>query len=56
LPVQELPRKAESADRQSQTVLELMAGVVIFIPGAGTTAGAYWLIKVGDQISAEVCK
>ena len=43
---------------KAKPVLELVAGVVVFIPGAGTTAGAVLqgLIKVGDQISAEVCK
>ncbi len=43
---------------QAKPVLELVAGVVIFIPGAGTTAGAVLqsLIKVGDQVSADVCK
>jgi hypothetical protein len=43
---------------KAKPVLELVAGVVIFIPGAGTTAGAVLqgLLKVGDQISAEVCK
>jgi uncharacterized membrane protein YjjB (DUF3815 family) len=43
---------------KAKPVLELVAGVVIFIPGAGTTAGAVLqgLLKVGDQISADVCK
>ena len=43
---------------KAKPVLELVAGVVILIPGAGTSAGAVLqgLIKVGDQISAEVCK
>jgi hypothetical protein len=43
---------------KAKPVLELVAGVVNFIPGAGTTAGGVLqgLIKVGDQISAEVCK
>jgi hypothetical protein len=43
---------------KAKPVLELVAGVVIFIPGAGTTAGAVLqgLLKVGDQISAEACK
>jgi hypothetical protein len=42
---------------QAKPVLELVAGIVIFIPGAGTTAGAVLqsLIKVGDQVSSEVC-
>ena len=42
---------------QAKPVLELVAGFVIFIPGAGTTAGAVLqsLIKVGDQVSADVC-
>ena len=43
---------------KAKPVLELVAGVVTFIPGAGTTAGGVLqgLIKVGDQISADVCK
>jgi hypothetical protein len=43
---------------KAKPVLELVAGVVIFIPGAGATAGAVLqgLLKVGDQISAQVCK
>jgi hypothetical protein len=43
---------------KAKPVLELVSGVVMFIPGAGTTAGAVLqgLLKVGDQISAEVCK
>jgi uncharacterized membrane protein YjjB (DUF3815 family) len=43
---------------KAKPVLELVAGIVIFIPGAGTTAGGVLqgLIKVGDQISTEVCR
>jgi hypothetical protein len=43
---------------KAKPVLDLLAGVAILIPGAGTTAGAVLqsLIKVGDQISTEVCK
>jgi hypothetical protein len=43
---------------KAKPVLELVAGVVMFIPGAGTTAGAVLkgLLMVGDQVSAEVCK
>jgi hypothetical protein len=43
---------------QAKPVLELVAGIVVFIPGAGTTAGAVLqsLIKVGDQVSADVCR
>ncbi|MBO4225109.1 hypothetical protein [Bradyrhizobium neotropicale] len=43
---------------QAKPVLGFVAGIVAFIPGLGTTAGAVLqgLIKVGDQISAEVCK
>jgi hypothetical protein len=42
---------------KAKPVLELISGVVVLIPGAGTTAGAVLqaLIKVGDQISSEVC-
>ena len=40
---------------KAKPVLELVAGVVIFFPGAGTTAGAA-LQGLIDQISAEVCK
>jgi hypothetical protein len=42
----------------AKPILELLAGVVAFIPGAGVTAGTVLrgLIKVGDQISAEVCQ
>jgi hypothetical protein len=42
---------------QAKPILELLAGVVGFIPGAGTTAGAVLqtLTKVGDQIATEVC-
>jgi len=43
---------------QAKPVLEFLAGVAIFVPGAGTTAGAVLqgLIKVGDQVSSQVCK
>jgi hypothetical protein len=43
---------------QAKPVLELVSGIVTWIPGAGVTAGAVLagLIKIGDQISAEVCK
>lgn len=43
---------------QAKPVLGFVAGIVAFIPGLGTTAGAVLqgLIKVGDQISAEVCR
>lgn len=42
---------------QAKPVLEFLAGVVIFIPGAGATAGAVLqgLIKVGDQVAAQMC-
>jgi len=38
--------------------LSLLAGIAIFIPGAGAAAGGalQGLIKVGDAVSAEVCK
>jgi len=43
---------------KAKPILEFLAGVVIFIPGAGATAGAVLtgLIKVGDQVAAQVCK
>jgi hypothetical protein len=42
---------------KAKPVLELIAGVINFVPGAGTTAGAVLqgLVKIGDQISGEVC-
>ena len=42
---------------KAKPVLELVAGVVIFIPGAGATAGAVLqgLIKVGDQVATQMC-
>ena len=43
---------------KAKPVLELVSGVVILIPGAGTTAGGVLqgLIKIGDRIAADVCK
>ena len=43
---------------KAKPILELLAGIAIIIPGAGATAGGVLqgLIKVGDQISSEVCK
>ena len=42
---------------KAKPVLELLAGVVVFIPGAGATAGAVLqgLIKVGDQVASQMC-
>ena len=42
---------------KAKPILEFLAGVVIFIPGAGATAGAVLkgLIKVGDEIFAQIC-
>jgi hypothetical protein len=43
---------------KAKPVLELVSGVIGFIPGAGSTAGAVLLglIKVGDQIAGQLCK
>jgi len=43
---------------KAKPVLEFLAGIVVFIPGAGATAGAVLtgLIKVGDQVAAQICK
>ena len=43
---------------QAKPILELLAGVAIFIPGVGATAGAVLqgLVKVGDQVAAQMCK
>ncbi len=44
---------------KAKPILDLVSGVVIFIPGAGATAGAVLkgLIKVGDTIAAQMnCK
>jgi hypothetical protein len=43
---------------QAKPILELLAGVAIFIPGAGATAGAVLqgLIKVGDQVAGQMCQ
>ena len=43
---------------KAKPILELLAGIAILIPGVGTTAGAVLkgLIKVADQLSAEICK
>jgi hypothetical protein len=44
---------------KAKPILDLLSGVVIFIPGAGTTAGAVLkgLIQVGDTIATQMnCK
>ena len=43
---------------KAKPVLELLAGIAILIPGAGAAAGAVLqgLIKVGDQLSGDLCK
>lgn len=42
---------------KAKPILELLAGIAIFIPGAGATAGAVLqgLIKIGDQLSSQLC-
>ncbi|WP_152535866.1 hypothetical protein [Bradyrhizobium sp. Ai1a-2] len=42
---------------KAKPVLELLAGIVAFIPGLGATAGAVLqgLIKVGDKIAEQAC-
>jgi hypothetical protein len=42
---------------KAKPILELLAGIAIFIPGAGATAGAVLqgLIKIGDQMSSQLC-
>jgi hypothetical protein len=37
---------------QAKPILELLAGVAIFIPGAVLQG----LIKVGDQVASQMCK
>lgn len=43
--------------KQAKPILEVVSGVVILIPGLGAIAGGVLkgLIKIGDQIAAEVC-
>ncbi len=43
---------------KAKPVLEFVSGVVIFIPGAGVTAGAVLqgLLKVGDQVASQICR
>jgi uncharacterized membrane protein YjjB (DUF3815 family) len=43
---------------KAKPILEMLAGIVIFIPGAGATAGAVLrgLIKIGDEIVKETCR
>ncbi len=43
---------------KAKPILEVVAGLVILIPGLGAVAAGVLkgLIKVGDQIAAEVCK
>ncbi len=42
---------------QARPVLSMLSGIIMFIPGTGATAGAVLqgLLKVGDQIAAQVC-
>lgn len=42
---------------RAKPILEFLAGVVVFIPGAGAVAGGVLtgLIKVGDQVAAQLC-
>jgi hypothetical protein len=43
---------------QAKPVLQMAGGIIQWIPGAGTMAGTVLLglIKIGDQVAAEVCK
>lgn len=43
---------------KAKPILDVVAGLVILIPGLGAVAAGVLkgLIKVGDQIAAEVCK
>jgi hypothetical protein len=43
---------------QAKPVLGLVVGIVSFIPGAGANAAAVLqgLIKIGDQLAAQICK
>jgi hypothetical protein len=43
---------------QAKPILELLAGIVILIPGMGQVAAGVLrgLIAVGEQIASEVCK
>ena len=42
---------------KAKPILDVVSGIIIFIPGLGAVAGGVLkgLIKVGDQIAAEVC-
>jgi uncharacterized membrane protein YjjB (DUF3815 family) len=42
---------------KAKPILEVVAGIVVLIPGLGATAGAVLqgLIKVGDQVSQQIC-
>lgn len=39
-------------------ILDVVAGIVLLIPGLGATAGAVikGFVKIGDEISQEMCK
>lgn len=43
---------------KAKPLLELAAGVLVFIPGAGSIAGPVLngLVKIGDQIYTETCQ
>ena len=43
---------------KAKPILDFLSGIVMFIPGAGATAGAVLkgLIKVGDTIAEQMCK
>jgi uncharacterized membrane protein YjjB (DUF3815 family) len=43
---------------KAKPILDIVSGLVILIPGLGAVAGGVLkgLIKVGDQIAADVCK
>jgi hypothetical protein len=42
---------------KAKPILELLGGLAILIPGVGVTAGGVLrgLIKIGDQLSSELC-
>ena len=43
---------------KAKPILEIVSGIIVMIPGLGAVAAGVLkgLIKVGDQIAAEVCK
>jgi len=43
---------------KAKPILEVVSGIIVLIPGLGAVAAGVLkgLIKIGDQISSEVCK